>query len=174
MALNLADKKAIVAEVSQVAQTAVSFVAADYRGLSASQMTQLRSDARRADVYLRVVRNTLARRALEGTEFASVQDSLVGPLIVAFAQHEPSAPARLFKQYAKDNDKLVVKILAVGGRAYDAAQLDAIASLPTKPEAIARLLSVMQAPITKLVRTLAATPEKLVRTVAAVKESKQS
>ena len=172
MTLNLADKQAIVAEVSSVAKQAVSFVAVDYRGLSVPQITRLRSDARKEGVYLKVVRNTLAKRALYGTEFECVSDSLVGPLMIAFAQQEPGAPARLFKRYAKENDKLKVKVLSIGGQVYSAAQIDVIASLPTRPEAIAKLMSVMQAPIVKLVRTFVAPQEKLVRTLVAVKEQK--
>jgi large subunit ribosomal protein L10 len=172
--LNLADKQAIVAEVSQIARQAISFVAADYRGLTVPEMTQLRKEARNAGVYLRVVRNTLARRAVEGTSFECVQSSLVGPLILAFGETEPSAPAKLFKQYAKDNAKFEVKVLSVGGQVYSAAQIDAVASLPTREEALAKLMSVMQAPITKLVRTFVAPQEKLVRTLAAVRDQKQS
>ncbi len=174
MTLNLADKQAIVAEVSQIARQAISFVAADYRGLTVPEMTQLRKEARNAGVYLRVVRNTLARRAVEGTSFECVQSSLVGPLILAFAEHEPSAPAKLFKQYAKDNSKFEVKVLSVGGQVYSATQIDAVASLPTRDEALSKLMSVMQAPITKLVRTFVAPQEKLVRTLAAVRDQKQS
>lgn len=172
MTLNLADKQAIVAEVSSVAKQAVSFVAADYRGLSVPQLTQLRTDARKEGVYLRVVRNTLAKRALLGTEFECVSDSLVGPLMLAFAQQEPGAAARLFKRYTKENDKLKVKVLSIGGQAYAASHIDAIALLPTRNEALAKLMSVMQAPIVKLVRTFVAPQEKLVRTLVAVKEQK--
>lgn len=174
MALNLAQKQAIVAEVSKVAKTAVSLVTADYRGLSVPHMTELRIKARESGVYLRVIRNTLARRALEETEFDCVRDSLVGPLVMAFSISEPSAAARLFRDFAKTNDKLKVQSISLGGELLQASQLEAVAKLPTKEEAISRLMACMQAPITKLVRTLVAPHEKLVRTIVAVKDQKEA
>lgn len=172
MVLKLDDKKAIVAEVAEVAKSAVSIVAADYRGLQVYELTALRSEARNAGVYLRVVRNTLAKRALEGTEFACMNDALVGPLILAFSKDEPSAAARIFKNFIKDHEALEVKALSIGGELLPGNSLDKVASLPTKDEAIAQLLSVMQAPITKFVQTLAAPHGKLVRTLVAVKDAK--
>lgn len=174
MALRLEDKKAIVAEVAEVAANALSVVAADYRGLPVANMTKLRADARKAGVYMRVVRNTLARRALEGTEFACMQDVLVGPLLLAFSQHEPGSAARLIRDFVKTNEKFEVKALAIGGKLLDAKQLEAVATLPTKDEAIATLMSVLNAPITKFVRTLAEPHAKLVRTIAAVRDKKQA
>ncbi len=173
MALRLEDKKAIVAEVAEVATNALSVVAADYRGLPVANMTKLRADARKAGVYMRVVRNTLARRAFEGTEFACMSDALVGPLLLAFSQHEPGAAAKLIRDFMKTNDKLAVKALAIGGKLLDAKQLDTVAKLPNKEEAIATLMAVMNAPITKFVRTLAEPHAKLVRTIAAVRDQKQ-
>lgn len=173
MTLKINDKKQIVAEVAEVASRAVSVVAADYRGLTASQMTKLRSNARQANVNLRIVRNTLARIALKGTEFEAINTSLTGPIILAFASDEPGATARLMRDFAKENENLDVKAISLGGQVYDKSQLDAIAKLPTKSEAIARLLSVMQAPISKLVRTMAEPHAKLVRTLAAVRDTKQ-
>lgn len=173
MALRLEDKKAIVAEVAEVATNALSVVAADYRGLPVTNMTKLRADARKAGVYMRVVRNTLARRALEGTEFECLKEILVGPLLLAFSQHEPGAAAKLLRDFMKTNEKLEVKALAIGGRLLDAEQLDAVAKLPNKEEAIATLMSVMKAPISKFVRTLAEPHAKLVRTIAAVRDQKQ-
>lgn len=173
MALRLEDKKAIVAEVAEVATNALSVVAADYRGLPVANMTKLRADARKAGVYMRVVRNTLARRAFEGTEFACMNDALVGPLLLAFSQHEPGAAAKLIRDFMKTNDKLAVKALAIGGKLLDAKQLDTVAKLPNKEEAIATLMAVMNAPITKFVRTLAEPHAKLVRTIAAVRDQKQ-
>lgn len=173
MTLKLNDKKEIVAEVAEVASKAVSVVAADYRGLTAAEMTQLRANARQAKVNLRIVRNTLARIALKGTEFECIDNALIGPTILAFAADEPSATARLMRDFAKDHDKLAVKAISLGGKFYDGSQLDFVAKLPTKDEAIARLMSVMQAPISKLVRTLAEPQAKLVRTLAAVRDSKQ-
>ena len=172
MALNLAQKKAIVAEISDVAQKSVAVVTADYRGLSANQMALLRQEAREQKVFLRIVRNTLAKRALKGTDFECIEDTLTGPTILAFSDDAPSAAARLIKNYAKKNDQLNVISLAVGKTMYGVEQLDAVASLPTKEEAISKLLSAMQAPISKFVQILAAPHGKLVRTLAAVKEAK--
>lgn len=173
MTLKLNDKKEIVAEVAEVASRAVSVVAADYRGLTASEMTKLRANARQANVNLRIVRNTLARIALKGTEHECLNNSLTGPMLLAFASDEPGATARLMRDFSKEHENLEVKAIALGGQVYDKAQLDAVAKLPTKSEAIARLLSVMQAPIAKLVRTMAEPQAKLVRTLAAVRDTKQ-
>jgi large subunit ribosomal protein L10 len=172
VALRLEGKKEIVAEVAKVASSALSAVAAEYRGLTVTQMTKLRANARSSGVYLRVVRNTLARRAIEGTEFACMQESLVGPLLLAFSKDEPGAAARLVRDFAKDNEKLVVKVLSVGGQLLGPRDLDKLATLPTRPEAISTLMSVMLAPVTKLARTLAEPHAKLVRTIAAVRDQK--
>ncbi|WP_133138063.1 50S ribosomal protein L10 [Legionella rowbothamii] len=172
MTLNLAAKKAVVEEVAEVASKAISAVVADYRGLTVNQMTQLRTEARKAGVYLRVVRNTLTRRAFKDTEFECLSDMLVGPLFVALSLEAPSDAARLLKEFAKTFDKLEVKALSVGGKIYAASQIDAVASLPTKDEAIAKLMYVMKAPVEKFVRTLAEPHAKLVRTIAAVKDKK--
>jgi large subunit ribosomal protein L10 len=170
--LTLAAKKAVVEEVTAVASKAISAVVADYRGLTVNQMTQLRAEARKANVYLRVVPNTLTKRAFENTNFACLNEFLVGPLFVALSMEAPSDAARLLKEYAKNFDKLNVKALSVGGQVYGAEQLDAVASLPTRDEAIAKLMFVMKAPIEKFVRTLAEPHAKLVRTVAAIKDMK--
>ena len=172
MALNLEDKKAIVAEVSQAAAGALSAVIADYRGLTVSQMTELRKQARAQGVYLKVVRNTLARIAVRGTEFECLHDALVGPTILALSFEVPGAAARLFKEYAKTNDKLEVKALAVGGIAYGAADIDRLASLPTREQALGMLAGVLQAPVTKLARTLNEMPSQVARALAAVKDQK--
>lgn len=173
MALRLEQKKAIVASVAEVAHRSSSLVAADYKGLTVSEMTALRSQARKAGVYLRVARNTLVRRALKGTPFECINDSLVGPVLLAFAGDELSAGARLMRDFAKTNDKLVVKALSLGGKLIDGKQLEAVAKLPTRDEAIASLLAVMRAPVTKFVQTMAAPHTKLVRTIAAVRDQKQ-
>ena len=123
---------------------------------------------------MRVVRNTLARRALEGTQFACIQDELVGPLLLAFSNEEPGAAARLIKAFIKDNEKLKVKALAIDNQLLPASGLNALASLPTRDEAISQLMSVMLAPITKFVRTLSEPQAKLVRTLAAVRDAKQA
>jgi large subunit ribosomal protein L10 len=171
--LRLDDKKAIVAEVAAVASTAVSAAIADYRGLTVAKMNELRVKARDSNVYLKVVRNTLARRAVQGTAFACLDPALVGSLVLAFARAEPSATAKLFKDFAKQNESFTVKGLSLDGQFFSAAQIDALASLPTRDEAIAQLMSVMTAPISKFVQTMSAVPTKLVRTVAAVRDQKQ-
>lgn len=172
MALSLEEKKAIVAEVSDVASRAHSAVAAEYRGMTVEQLTELRVRARNSGVYLRVVKNTLARRAVEGTEFQCMQDGLVGPLILAFSQEDPGSAARVIDKFSKENDKLVVKLVSIGGQLLGPGDLKAVATLPTRDEAISQLMSVIQAPIAKLARTLNEVPGKLVRTVAAVKDAK--
>lgn len=174
MALRLDDKVAVVAEVAAVASKAHSAVAAEYRGLTVAQLTNLRKTARESGVYLRVVKNTLARRAVEGTEFACMQDGLVGPLILAFSLEDPGSAARVFSDFAKQNDKLVVRLVAVGGKQYGPSELERLSKLPTKDQALAMLMGVMKAPIEKFVRTLAEPHAKLVRTVAAVRDQKQA
>jgi large subunit ribosomal protein L10 len=174
MALNLEDKKALVAEVSAVAATALSVVAAEYRGLTVSQMTELRSKARSAGVYMRVVKNTLARKAMAGTSFECLGPVLKGPLVLAFSKDDPGAAARVVKAFAKDNDKLVTTAVSLGGQVLAASALDKVASLPTREQALAQLMGVMKAPIQKLAATLAAAPSKLVRTLAAVRDQKQA
>jgi len=174
VALRLEDKKAVVAEVSAVATKALSAVAAEYRGLSVTQLTALRKQARETGVYVRVVKNTLARKAVEGTEFACMQEGLVGPLIIAFSLEDPGAAARLISEFAKGNDKLVAKLVAVGGKAYGASELERLSKLPTRDQAIAILMGTMKAPVEKFVRTLAEPTAKMVRTVAAIRDQKQA
>ncbi|NJM10756.1 MAG: 50S ribosomal protein L10 [Synechococcaceae cyanobacterium SM1_2_3] len=176
MSLNLAEKQAVVAEVAQVAARAHSAIAAEYRGLSVTQTTNLRIKARETGVYLRVVKNTLARRAVQGTEFECLQASLVGPLILAFSQDDPGAAARLFREFLKEkaNDKLIVKALAVGGQVFPASELDRLASLPTRNEAISLLMATLRAPLDKLAQTLNEIPSKLVRTLDAVRQQKEA
>ena len=169
MALSLAQKKAVVEEVAEVARSAHSAVAAEYRGLTVTEMTALRESAKRSGVYLRVVRNTLARRAVEGTDFECIRDRLAGPLVLAFSRDEPGAAARIVRDYAKSNDKLVVSFVAFDGRAMDAPAIDELASLPTREEALARLMSVLLAPATKLARTIAEPHAGLVRVVDAMR-----
>lgn len=173
MSLTFAAKQAVVAEVSEIAAVAHSAVAAEYRGLTVEQMTDLRQKARNGGVYLRVVKNTLAKRALEDTEFACLKDDLVGPLMLAFSQEDPGAAARLFKDFSKDNEALVVKVLAVGGQALPASELSRLASLPTREQALSQLMACMRAPLDKFARTLNEVPGKFVRTVAAVRDQKQ-
>jgi len=172
VALSLLEKQAIVAEVAVVAKDAHSAVIAEYAGVESNDMNALRAQARAGGVYLRVVKNSLARRAIEGTDYECLSDSLVGPMIIAFSQEDPGCAARVLKDYAKGNDKLVIKALSISGQLLAASELDRLASLPTKDQAISMLMSVMQAPVTKLARTLKEVPSKLVRTVAAVKDAK--
>lgn len=174
MALKLDGKKAVVAEVSEVAAKAYSAVAAEYAGLSVEQLTILRKSARDSGVYLRVVKNTLARRAVEGTEFECMREKLVGPLIIAFSLADPGAAARVISAFAKEkgNEKLVVKLVAFGGKLYGAGDLDRLASMPTRDQALSILMGTMKAPIEKFVRTLAEPHAKMVRTIAAIKDAK--
>ena len=173
MPLNIEQKKAVVAEVAEVASGAHSAIAAEYRGLTVAHMTELRSRARSSGVYLRVVRNTLARRAVQGTDFECLGEHLAGPLILAFSQEDPGAAARVMKDFAKEQDELVIRLVATGGQLLDVADVDRLASLPTRDEAIAMLMRVMKAPIEKLVRTINEPPAKLARTFAAVRDQKQ-
>jgi large subunit ribosomal protein L10 len=172
MGLRLEDKQAMVTEVQAVAQSAHSVVAAEYRGLTVSQLTGLRAKARQAGVYMRVVKNTLARRAVAGTPYECIAGSLKGPLILAFSQEDPGAAARVVKEFAKGNDKLVPTLVALGGQVFAAREIDRVASLPTKAQALSMLLGVLKAPVTKFVRTLAEPTAKLVRTIDAIKATK--
>ncbi len=174
MALTRQEKEAVVAEVADVASSAHSAVAAEYRGVTVTDLTALRAKARSSGVYLRVVKNSLARRAVEGTEFECMQEGMSGPLIFAFSQEDPGSAARLLRDFAKENDKLVVTMAAVGGQKLEASEIGKLANLPTRDEAISMLMSVMQAPVAKFVRTLNEVPGKLVRTVDAVRVSKDA
>ena len=173
MPLGLKEKQAIVAEVNETASNALSAVMADYRGVSVEDMTELRKQAREQSVHLRVVRNTLAKRAFEGTEFECMNEVLLGPNILAFSLEDPGAGARVFKDFAKENDEFEIRALSVGGKLLPAEQLDVLAKLPTRDQALAMLMSVMIAPVTKLTRTLNEVPSKVTRAVAAVRDQKQ-
>ncbi len=174
MALNLEQKRAVVAEVGEVAASALSVVAAEYRGLTVEELTELRVKSREAGVQIRVVKNSLARRAFEDTGYACMNEALVGPLILGFSQEDPGGAARIMKDFAKGHDKLIVKALSLGDSLMDASQLDAVASLPTYDQAISMLMSVMKAPVEKFVRTLAEPHSKMVRTVAAIRDMKEA
>ncbi len=167
MALRLEDKKAFVKEINAVADESIAVVAAEYRGLSVAEMTQLRRDARNAGVYLRVVKNTLARRAIEGTEFECIKDSLRGPILLAFGKGDPGAAARVIKDFAKDHTALKAISLSTGGQLLPAEDLETLANLPTLDQARAILLGLLMAPLTKLARTLAEPPAMLARTLSA-------
>jgi large subunit ribosomal protein L10 len=163
VALNLEDKKAIVAEVNETAGNALSLVIADARGVNVTDMTALRAQAREQNISLRVVRNTLAKRAFEGTEFECVSDVLTGPSLFGFSMEDPGAAARLFKDFAKDNEDFEVKALSVSGQLLDKGQIDVLAKLPTMEQALGLLASVTLAPVTKLVRTFNEVPTKVTR-----------
>ncbi|MEC7189344.1 MAG: 50S ribosomal protein L10 [Pseudohongiellaceae bacterium] len=173
MAIRLEDKQQIVSEVNQAASSALSAVLADYRGVSVEDMTALRKNARENKVYLRVVRNTLLKRAVADTEFECIQEVLVGPTILAFSQEDPGAAARVLKDFSKENDDFEIKALSVGGQLMDASQIDVLAKLPTLDQARSMLMSVMLAPVTKLARTMNEVPSKVTRAVAAVRDQKQ-
>lgn len=174
MPLNLPQKQAVVSEVADVAANAHSVIAAEYQGLSIADMTELRSAARESNVLLKVVKNTLARRAFDGTDYDCMCDSLNGQLVFAFSLEEPGSAARVINDFAGKNDKLVVKLVAFGGELLDPSEIKRLASLPTRDQALSILMAVMKAPVEKLTRTINEVPGKLVRTVAAVRDSKQA
>jgi large subunit ribosomal protein L10 len=174
VALRLDDKKAIVEKVAAIAADAHSAIAAEYRGLTVSELTELRSSARASGVYIRVVKNSLARRALEGTDFACMREGLTGPLMLAFSMEDPGAAARVIRDFAKAHERCQTRLVAVGGQLHDASELDRLAKLPTREQAISMLMGVMKAPIEKFVRTVAEPHAKLARTIAAVRDQKQA
>jgi large subunit ribosomal protein L10 len=171
--IGLKEKQAIVAEVNETASSALSAVLADYRGVSVDGMTALRKEARQQGVQVRVIRNTLAKRAFEGTDFECLAGALLGPNVIAFSLEDPGAGARVFKEFAKTNSKFQVTALSVGGKLLPAEQIDALAKLPTREEALSILMAVMMAPATKLVRTMNDIPGRVTRVVAAVRDQKQ-
>lgn len=173
MALNLAGKQVIVADVNETASNAISLVVADARGVNVTDLTELREQARANNVNLRVVKNSLARRAFVGTEFECVQDALVGPSLFGFSMEDPGAAARLFKDFAKKNENFEVKVLSISGQMLSKEQLDVLATLPTLEQALGQLVSVMIAPVTKLVRTFNEVPSQVTRAVAAVGQQKE-
>jgi len=174
MALNLQEKKEVVAELANVAQSAHSLVAAEYAGMTVSQLTDLRRKARQTGVFLKVAKNTLVRRAVEGTDYACIKDALSGPMLYAFSQEDPGAAGRLIKDFAKGNEQLKARLVAIGGQMYPAQHVDRLASLPTRQQALTMLVRVMVAPVERLVRTLAEPAAKVARAVAAVRDQKQA
>ena len=173
MGLNLDDKKAVVAEVSAQVAGAQSIIVAEYRGLGVVDITVLRAQARSKGVYLRVLKNTLARRALAGTPFEGLADKLIGPLIYGISA-DPVAAAKTLSEFAKGNEKLVIKAGAMPNHVMDVNGVKALASLPSREELLSKLLGTMQAPIAQFVRTLNEVPTKLVRGLAAVRDAKQA
>ena len=174
MTLRLEDKKALVAEVNEIATTAESAIAAEYRGLAVAQMTEFRAKARDEGVYVRVIKNTLAKRAVKGTEFECLTEVLQGPLLLAFSREDPGAAARVIKAFAKDNKDLATKAVVIGGALYGPEDLSRLASLPSLDQARAMLLGLLQAPLTQLVRTLAEPPAMLARVLGAHGETDQA
>lgn len=164
MALNLQGKQAIVAEVAEVANGALSAVIADSRGVAVNKMTELRKVGRESGVYIRVVRNTLLRRIVEGTPFECLKDQFVGPTLIAFSMEHPGAAARIFKNFAKDNKDFEIKGASFEGEFIAAAQIDRLATLPTYEEALAKLMATMKE----------AAAGKLVRTIAAIRDQKEA
>ena len=172
MPLTLEQKQAVVSEVAKTAAQAHSVIAAEYHGLSVGDMTQLRVKARESNVHLRVVKNTLARRAFEGTDYDCMSDALQGQMVYAFSMEEPGGAARVFKDYADSNKNLVVKLIAFGGELLDPSEINRLASIPTYDQAISMLMAVMKAPVEKLARTMKEVPGKLTRTIAAIRDQK--
>lgn len=167
MSLNLEQKKVIVSEVAEIAGKAPSAIAAEYSGLNVADMTALRQSAREAGIYLKVVRNTLARRAFEGTNFDCMRDELVGPLLLAFSNEEPGSAAKVIRDFTKVNNKLVVKLIALEGKLLDAADLERVAKIPSLDEARSMFLGLMQAPLGKFVRVLSEPQGKFARVLVA-------
>lgn len=173
MGLNLEQKKAVVAELSERISQAQAIVLAEYRGLQVEGMTELRAKARGQGVYFRVLKNTLARRAVVGTPFEKLADQMVGPLAYGIS-NDPVAVAKVLNEFAKGNEKFVIKAGAMHNEVMSAKDVATLANLPSREELIARLMGTMQAPIAKFVRTLNEVPGKFVRTLAAVRDQKQA
>lgn len=173
MGLNLDDKKAVVAEVSAEVAGAQSIIVAEYRGLEVGDITTLRANARKAGVYLRVLKNTLVRRAVTGTSFEGLADKMVGPLIYGISK-DPVGAAKLLHDFGKSNQKLVLKAGAMPNYVMDAEGVKALATMPSREELLSKLLGTMQAPITQFVRTLNEVPTKFVRGLAAVRDAKEA
>ncbi len=174
MALNLEQKKAIVAEVADVASSAHSAIAAEYRGLTVEDLTELRKQARNNGVYLRVVKNTLAKRAVADTEFECMTEGFSGPLVLAFSQEDPGAAARVIHDFVKDHEDMIVKMVSISGKLLDPSEIKTLAKMPTYEQAISILMATMKAPVQKLATTLNEVPGKLVRTVAAIRDAKEA
>ena len=172
MGLNRQDKAAVIAEVSEIVSKSSTMVIAEYRGLSVEAVTKLRAQARKEGVTLRVVKNTLVRRAVEGTEFAGLADQFVGPLVYAFSA-DPVAAAKVLVNFAKDNDKLVIKGGAMANQVMDLEAVKTLASMPSRDELLAKLMATMNEPIAKFVRTIKEVAARCVRTVAAVRDAKE-
>ena len=174
MALNLTQKQEVVAELADVASKAFSLVASEYAGLTVSQLTDLRKKARQNGVYLKVAKNTLVSRAVNGTEYDCVKDALTGPLLYAFSEQDPGAAGRLIKDFAKANEKLKPRLVSIGGKVYPGTHVDVLASLPTREQALSMFLSVLVQPATMLVRLLSEPASQLARATNQVAEQKKA
>lgn len=172
MGLNLEQKQAVVAEVSSQVKLAQAIVVAEYRGLEVKEMTDLRKKARTSGVYLRILKNTLVRRAVADTPFAGLAEKLVGPLAYGISS-DPVKVAKVLHEFAKGNEKFVIKAGAMPNLVMSAKDVASLASMPSRDELLSKLLGTMQAPIAKFVRTLNEVPGKFVRTVAAVRDQKE-
>jgi large subunit ribosomal protein L10 len=172
LSLNLEEKKAVVAELSEKIAQAQAVVLAEYRGLTVEDMTQLRVNARNGGVYLRVLKNTLARRAVNGTPFEKLAEQMVGPLAYGISE-DPVAAAKVLSEFAKSNDKFIVKVGAMPNKVMSSADVAQLATMPSREELLAKLLGTMQAPIAKFAQTLNEVPSKFVRTLAAVRDEKE-
>ena len=173
MPMRIDDKKIAVEELQDVANKAVSAVAADYHGTSVAELTQLRAEARTAAVHLKVIRNTLANRALSETKFFCFEDLLVGPTMPAFSLEDPTSAAKLVTNFTKVNKNFQIKGLSLSNSLLELSKLSAIANMPSRDEALAQLAGMLNAPMNKFVSVLNQVPSKLVRTLQAVKEQKQ-
>jgi large subunit ribosomal protein L10 len=173
LGLNLDEKKAVVAEISAQVEKAQAIVVAEYRGLEVGNMTDLRREARKSGVYLRVLKNSLARRAVDGTPFAGLSEHMVGPLVYGISP-DPVATAKLLNDFAKTNDKLVIKAGAMPNAVFSAKEVKALATMPSRNELLATLLGTMQAPVAQFARTLNEVPSRFVRTLAAVRDKKEA
>ena len=174
MGLTLEQKQAVVAEVAAVAAAAPAAIAAEYSGLNVAEMTALRRSARNAGIYLKVVRNTLARRALEGTQFDCMRATLTGPLLLAFSNEEPGSAAKVIRDFAKENEKLVVRLVSLDGRLLDSKDIERVASLPSLEQARSMLLGLLQAPLGKFLRALSEPEAKLLRLLDARREQQST
>ncbi len=171
MSLNLEEKKAVVAEVSAQVADAQAIIIAEYRGIEVGQMTQLRAKTREAGIYFRVLKNSLARRAVVDTPFAGLAEHMVGPLVYGIGP-DPVAAAKVMHEFAKDNDKFLIKVGAMGDQVISRDDVKALAALPSREELLSKLLGTMQAPVAKFVQILNEVPTKFVRGLAAVRDNK--
>ena len=172
MGLSMEEKQAVVREVAAQVAGAQAIVLAEYRGLEVGSMTELRRKARRSGVYLRVLKNTLARRAVKDTPFAQLADVMVGPLVYGISS-DPVAPAKVMNEFARGNEKFVIRAGAMPNAVISAKEVAALASMPSRAELLAKLVGTMQAPVAKFVRTLNEVPSRFVRAVAAVRDAKE-